>query len=343
MSAPSPVSAEARIITDVAEWNVLLAGPFRDGADIYHQPDFVALEAKRIGATPGLVVVEAAGHTIGLALLFRPIPGHPELCDATCVYGYNGLLFSGPSGEPVPQQALEAIERALYLRGCVAVFNRSHPLRPAQLPGRVVSGETLLLDLAAGEAAYVRGLAEGHAYDLRRMRADGLRAEVDADGRHLEAFHHMYLATMDRLGAAAGYRFPLEIVREHFRMPTNDAQLWVAWDGDRLAAGALFFRGRHCAHYHLSASDRTASKHPATKLILDAFIRSEISLGRREFLHLGGGVGAALDSLNQFKRGFGAKPVPFMLTRWIVRAADYDLLSEGHPDADYFPRYRQAR
>ena len=340
MTILDPVSSEASIVTDATEWQALIDGPFREVADIYHHPDFVALEARRLGATPGLVVAEVAGRTVGLSLLFRPIPGHPELFDATSVYGYNGLLYSGPTGEPVPLEALAAIERALYLRGCVAVFNRSHPLRPAQLPGRALSGETLLLDLAAGQDAYLHGLAEGHAYDLRRMRAAGLCAEVDREGKHLEAFHQMYLATMNRHGATAGYRFPLEVVRGHFRLPSNAAQLWLAWDGDRLAASALFFRGRHCAHYHLSASDRQASKHPATKLILDEFIRAEIALGKRKFLHLGGGVGAAVDSLNQFKRGFGAQPVPFVVTRWIVRPADYDLLSEGHADADYFPLYR---
>ena len=340
MTFLDPVSSEASIVTDAAEWQALIDGPFREVADIYHHPDFVALEARRLGATPGLVVAKVAGRTVGLSLLFRPIPGHPELCDATSVYGYNGLLYSGPTGEPAPLEALAAIERALYLRGCVAVFNRSHPLRPAQLPGRALSGETLLLDLAAGQDAYLHGLADGHAYDLRRMRADGLRAEVDMEGKYLEAFHQMYLATMNRHGATAGYRFPLEVVRGHFQLPSNAAQLWLAWDGDRLAASALFFRGRHCAHYHLSASDRQASKHPATKLILDAFIRSEIALGQRTSLHLGGGVGAAVDSLNQFKRSFGAKAVPFMLTRWIVRPADYDLLSEGLADADYFPLYR---
>jgi len=336
-------AAEARIVTDVAEWTALLAGPFRDAADIYHQPTFVALEARRIGAEPGLVVAESGGRLVALSLLFRPIPGHPGLCDATSVYGYNGLLCDGPLGAPAPQEAIEAIERALYLRGCVAVFNRSHPLRPAQLPGRKVAGETLLLDLGAGLPAYLAGLSDGHAYDLRRMRAEGLRAECDAEGRQLEAFHRLYLATMDRLGAAAGYRFPLEVVREQFAMPSNDAQLWLAWAGDRLAAAALFFRGRHCAHYHLSASDRQATRHPATKLVLDEFIRAEIAAGRREFLHLGGGVGGALDSLHQFKRGFGARSVPFQLTRWIVRPADYDLLGEGHADADYFPLYRSPR
>lgn len=321
----------------------MLAGPFRDCADVYHQPAFVALEARRLGGTPGLVVAEVAGYTVGLSLLFRPIPGNPDLCDATSVYGYNGLLFSGPLGVPAPQEALEAIERALYLRGCVALFNRSHPLRPAQLPGRAESGETLLLDLSVGLDAYVAGLSAGHAYDLRRMRAAGLRVEVDAEGKRLADFHRLYLTTMERLGASAGYHFPFEVVREHFRLPDSGAQLRLAWEEDRLAAAAIFFRGRHCAHYHLSASDRQASKHPATKLILDEFIRSEIALGSRRFLHLGGGVGGAVDSLNQFKRGFGAKPVPFHLTRWIVRPADYDLLCEGHADADYFPRYRSAR
>lgn len=341
MSAALPIEAEARIVTDVAEWKALLAGPFEPCADVYHHPDYVASEARRIGAVPAMVCAEAAGQWVGLPLLFRPIPGHPDLCDATSVYGYNGLLFSGLNGQPAPVELVVAIERALYLKGCVCFFDRSHPLRPGQLPGRRVVGETLMLDLRAGAGAYEAGLADGHAYDLRRMRAAGLRAEVDPDGRHLEAFHRMYLTTMDRLGASAGYRFPLEVVRDHFALPANDAQLWLAWADDRIAAAALFFRGPHCAHYHLSASDRQVTKHPATKLILDAFIRAEIALGRRDHLHLGGGVGAAVDSLHQFKRGFGAKPVPFLLTRWIIRPADYDLLSEGHPVDEFFPAYRR--
>jgi hypothetical protein len=343
VAEPVPLSAEARIVTDAGEWTALLAGPFREGADVYHQPGFVALEARRIGAQPALIVTEAAGQTVGLVLLLRAIPGHPGCCDATSVYGYNGLLYSGPAGESAPPEALEAIERALYLRGCVAVFSRSHPLRPAQLPGRAAAGETLLLDLAAGLPAYLAGLSDGHASDLRRMRAVGLRTQVDREGLHLEAFHRLYLATMDRLGATAGHRFPLEVVREHFEMASNDAQLWLARDGGRLAAAAIFFRGRHCAHYHLSASDRQASNHPATKLILDEFIRAEIKLGKRKFLHLGGGVGGAIDTLNRFKRGFGAKPVPFLLTRWIVRPADYDLLSQGLDDTGFFPVYRTVR
>lgn len=319
----------------------MLAGPFEQCADVYHHPDYVAKEARRIGAVPAMVCAEAAGQVVGLPLLFRPIAGHPDLCDAVSVYGYNGLLFSGLPGQLAPVGLIAAIERALYQRGCVSLFNRGHPLRPAQLPGRCLVGETLVLDLRAGAAAYEAGLSAGHAYDLRRMRAAGLRAEADPDGRHLEAFHRMYLATMDRLGASAGYRFPLEDVRDHFALPANDAQLWLAWADDRLAASALFFRGRHCAHYHLSASDRQATKHPATKLILDAFIRAEIALGRRDHLHLGGGVGGAVDSLHRFKRGFGARPVPFLLTRWIVRPADYDLLCEGHPVGEFFPAYRR--
>lgn len=339
MNNPLTVTAEGRIITDSAEWQTLVDGPFRDCSDVFHQAAFVWSEARRLGATPGLVLTQAEGHSVGLALLFRDIPGHPGICDATSVYGYNGLLFSGRSGEPVPQGAIEAIERMLYLRGCVAVFNRGHPLRPAQLPGRKVAGETILVDLAAGLDAYEQGLATGHRYWLRRMRADGVRAELDVGGKNIDVFHRMYFDTMERLGASAGYLFPFDYIREQFAMPSNDAQLWFAWVDGRPAAASLFFRGRHCGHYHLSASDRTVTKQPATKLILDEFIRAEIALGHRAFLHLGGGVGAAVDSLNQFKRGFAGRPVPFTLTRWIVRPSDYDLLSEGHA-ADFFPAYR---
>ena len=177
MAASVPLSAEARIVTDVAEWTALLAGPFREGSDIYHQPDFVALEARRIGALPALIVTEAGGHTVGLMLLLRAIPGHPGHCDATSVYGYNGLLYSGPAGESAPPEALEAIERALYLRGCVAVFNRSHPLRPAQLPGRAAAGERVAQGNVAQRVEHRLQVAHVHPALGRRTGIAGLGHE----------------------------------------------------------------------------------------------------------------------------------------------------------------------
>ena len=89
----------------------------------------------------------------------------------------------------------------------------------------------------------------------------GLTALAAVGARHMDEAPALRLQRFAKLGTIdlrIDYLRPG--ISEHFEMPSNDAQLWLAWDGDRLAAAAMFFRGRHCAHYHLSASDRKASR-----------------------------------------------------------------------------------
>ena len=328
------------MLTDAPAWDAALGFCACEMLDVFHLYAFVALEAARIGGWPALLYLRHAVGNFALPLILRPIPGQEGLCDATSVYGYNGCLSSGPVDDATRAQVADAFGRALDRRGCVSVFNRGHPFLPPIIPEAKRIGETLYVDLAAGESDYERGLSDGHHYEIRKLRESGIRLERDTVGRHTDAFHGLYMDTMRRRGAGIGYHFTPEYVRQLLERRELGGELHLAWSGDQLAAAALFLRHGRISHYHLSASAVGATRYPAIKLILDEFIRSEIRSGRTQKLHLGGGVGGATDSLHQFKRGFAGKPVPYYQTRWIIRPADYARLSAGKADNGFFPLYR---
>lgn len=331
---------EAEILTDDSLWAAVLGACQCDLLDVFHLYAYVALEAARLGGWPILLHLRHAGTGFAMPLILRAIPGQDTLCDATSVYGYNGCIGNGPLDDLTRRQIAESFARALAKAGCVSVFNRGHPFLPPVIPDAMRIGTTFYVDLAAGEAAYEQHLSHGHAYSLRKMRDADIRVEHDRELRHLAAFHRIYGQTMDRRGASAGYYFEEGYLRQLLGRPELGGELHHAWSGDELVAGCVFLRHGRAAHYHLSASARGASKHPATKLILDTFIRSEIRSGRSHRLHLGGGIGGADDTLAEFKRGFAGKPVPYYQTRWIIRPDDYARLSHGKADNGFFPLYR---
>jgi hypothetical protein len=339
------MNTKVEILTEAISWSAALGSFVRELPDVFHFYDYVALEAKRLGGRPVMLLMRCDASFFAIVFILRDIPRQQGLCDATSVYGYNGCLSSAPPSELTKTKVADAFGRALYKLGCVCIFNRGHPFLPAVLPNALKAGETVYVDLVAGESAYDQGLSKGHSYEVRKLKQSGVRIEHDRGLHHLDEFYRAYAATMDRVGASSYYYFGQEYFRQLLTNPALGGELHLAWAGDQLAAGSIFLRSSKLTHYHLSASTPGVTKLPATKLILDEFIRSEIRNGRSEKLHLGGGVGGKIDSLFEFKRAFAGKTVPYYQTRWIIRPVDYANLSAGKTDTDtdtgFFPLYRK--
>jgi hypothetical protein len=56
-------------------------------------------------------------------------------------------------------------------------------------------------------------------------------------------------------------------------------------------------------------------------------------------LNLGGGITPG-DALEEFKRGFANRQIPWQTSEIICDAAKYASLSESHPPGPFFPAYR---
>jgi hypothetical protein len=332
----------AEMITDPSAWDEALATCDCEFTDVFHQHAYMAIEAARLSGRAVLLHLLSHGKGFALPLIFRKIPDQANLCDATSAYGYSGCVYGTSADKALKVEIADSFARKLYIAGCVSVFGRGHPFIAPLIPSTIEVGETIFVDLKAGEQAYEKELAKGHLYEIRKLRGSGIRLEHDTLGAHLNEFHRIYIETMVRCGAAMSYHFTADYLRQLLARPELGAELHLAWSNTQLVAGALFLRHRKLSHYHLSASVPGVTKYPATKLILDEFIRNEIRRGHSEKLHLGGGVGAVTDSLSRFKRGFAGKPTPYHQTRWIIRPVDYDRLSAGKTDTGFFPRYRNS-
>lgn len=327
------------IIRSNPSWDACIA-QFKQ-RDVFHSFEYVNLEAHRQGGAPVLVHANVGSAAIALPLIVRSVDAPGNHFDATSAYGYNGVLSSDAPAR-VTGSLYSAIESALVAMRIVCVFNRGHPFCALDLPSTCVTGQTLAVDLTRDIQEYERCLETGHRQQIKKLRSY-IRLEKDTSRQFLPEFHALYTTTMLRRNAASHYMFSLEYLHGVLDAAAPGASLELAWNGDRLAAASIFLRSDDLAHYHLSGSDPTASKHPAIKLIIDNVIREESALGKRRWLHLGGGLGGSSDTLYAFKAGFGATSLPFSVSRWILNHQVYEKLCTlaGKPtDGVFFPAYR---
>lgn len=329
--------------SDDAGWADLLAsaGPH----DVYHLPGYHRVAEASCWGEAWLHVVGDGRSWIALPLLLRPIEGAPGCCDATSVYGYAGPITSAA---PVDPDLVAGFHRTLHEglveRGAVSLFARLHPLleQPPQLAGMGELerlGDTVSIDLLQPPEAQLAAYRRNHRRDLARLERKGYRTTIIDGPGDLRAFAALYHENMRRVHAKPQYFFDAA----HFARLAGALGPALAMaschQDDRLVGGALFMRHGPIVQYHLGAvCDRHVAAAPAKQLI-DAARRHFHAAGA-EVLHLGGGRGAAEDSLFHFKAGFSPRRHAFRIWRWIIDADAYGMLAEGKAATDFFPAYR---
>lgn len=328
-------------LEDAGAWDEVVEAA---GADVFHRSWFHRLARLRGEGEPQLFVWRTASVLVIVPLLFRDIPGGVG-CDVTSVYGYVGPAVHGSPRPGDVAQFRTALTQALEAKDVVSVFSRLHPLcdRRGWLEGLgsvEASGLTLAVPLngtdADGESRY-RG---SHRREIRRLHEQGY--SVHDEAQSVDAFHELYAAAMDRLGAGSRYAFS----SEHIRMLIDDGgmKLLVVRRAEEVAAAGLFTRGELGSHYFLSGTDPAHRKLAPSKLLVHA----GCSWARRHgaaWMHLGGGVGGSQDSLYRFKAGFGAQPYVFHTWRWVINPKRYRRLCQRagvDPKDAFFPAYRRG-
>jgi serine/alanine adding enzyme len=159
----------------------------------------------------------------------------------------------------------------------------------------------------------------------------------------------LYEATMQRVNAAAFYRFPLAYYDLVKRTLAANTRIFLVKYEEKTVAAAVFFVGGDTVHYHLSGSYAEAQQLAPNNLLLH-----EVALwGQRHGfrrLHLGGGRSNAPDDpLLGFKKRVSKQVVPFYVGRQIHDQEQYDELcwlwqrqyGESMPPS-YFPPYRAS-
>lgn len=327
--------------------------------DFYHLPRYTRLAATHDGGRPEAVLVTGEGGYFFLPYLVRGLDELPWLAregdglqDVASAYGYPGPL----AREDAPgflRAAVGLWVEAMRRRGTVSGFVRLHPLLPPPLGPLAEFGEitrrgaTVSLDLAWGEEESWRELSHGHRQDIKKARSRGFGVWFDQGPGALRELAELYRETMARLGADDYYHFPPAYFRE--LETALGGRLWVGTvrdTADTALAAAAFVECAGILQYHLAGTRTSALGGAPTKLLLHEAGRWGGERGLHT-LHLGGGRGAAEDSLFAFKAGFSHRRHDFFTWELVFLKDAYRTLearrrASAPPDMrpGFFPAYR---
>ena len=149
-------------------------------------------------------------------------------------------------------------------------------------------------------------------------------------------FLDLYEQTMRRAAAADHYFFGAPYFDRVLAAERTWLALLAAPDG-ALAAASIAAVSDGYLHYYLSGSADSQLRDSPMKNVVAALVELAAELGLP--LNLGGGISRG-DALEEFKRGFANRELPWRTSELICNREAYERLSTGHGGAGFFPAYR---
>jgi len=329
--------------------------------EVYQRPDYVAFEARRLGGTAQALIALDGDREVLLPHVLRPCdPLFPadtvRADDVTSPHGYAGMLLSEPARDRgFLRIVLKAFSEALRDRGVVSAFFRMNPILNDGLmdllpPDLVIDlGDCVVVDLGLDEAAVRRAITKKTRQSATRARRHGYGVAFTALSGVLDEVVAIYGETMDRVEAKDAYRFP----RSYFEAlaDRHDVHCAVVRRDHEIAAACLFFEAGGIVQAHLGGTLNTHLHASPFLLALHEAIFWARSRGNR-WLHLGGGLGGADDSLLRFKSNFSPLRRRIFALRIVSDPAAYERLvtlrqarrcaSDNAAPTAFFPAYRAA-
>ncbi len=329
MAEPGAAEAMAELIADRGEAAV--------DDQFFRSREFLDAE----GATHTLRIL--AGEDELLApLIVRQIGAGPER-DAISPYGYPGFarrVRSHPSIARVSTDSAKGIDPSVVdfsATGLVSAFLRQ---RLDLVP---LAGTTQRNVVQVADPALAPKSRPSDRRQVRRNLESGYRLELvpgtETSAAQRAGFLDLYEQTMRRTRAAAHYFFPPAYFDRVLAADRTWLALAAAPDG-ALAAASLAAVSDGFLHYYLSGSadshlHDSPMKNVVTRLVEHA---TELALP----LNLGGGISAG-DALEEFKRGFANREIPWQTSEIICDQEKYTSLSGSRPPGQFFPAYRAPR
>jgi hypothetical protein len=320
------------------------------GEDFFRSRPFLDAE----GVTHTLRITSEEGELMA-PLIVQEIDGAPER-DAISPYGYPGLTPVSDRHldrlqRPDPVRAsdidhtgagsmsdapLEATEIDFSDIGLVTIFLR-HTLAEPPLAGASERNVVQIADPTL--PAKSRGSDRNQINkNLRRGYEVRIVPGPDVSEDERAGFLAVYEETMRRTAAAARYFF----TAGYFDLILSSPQTWLALALDPdgvVAAASIAARSDGFLHYYLSGSADANLRDSPMKNVVASLVELSGKLGLP--LNLGGGI-ARGDRLEEFKRGFANRELPWCTSELVCDAEAYERLSAGRPAGDFFPAYRAS-
>jgi hypothetical protein len=284
--------------------------------------------------------IEAAEAELLAPLIVRGIDGGPER-DAISPYGYPGIAPS--SDEPdidhiragsMSDAPLDPAAIDFSATGLVTVFLR-HTLGEPPLRGASERNVVQIADPAL--PAKSRGSDRNQINkNLRRGYALELVPGQRTSSAQRAAFLAAYEQTMRRAGATQRYFFGAAYFDRILEFPRSWLALAQAPDGT-IAAASIAAVSDGYLHYYLSGSADSHLRDSPMKNVVASL--AELASELRLPLNLGGGISRG-DRLEEFKRGFANRELPWHSSEIVADPIVYARLSSGRDAGGFFPAYR---
>jgi len=313
--------------------------------DFYHLAEYHQLENS---GKPLLIYFSSKKTSLALPVILRPIDG-TAYYDLTSVYGYAGPLSNKENPD---EQTIKDFQKALlhYLDSLrvVSVFSRLHPLFSNQesflsgLGNVVDTNQTVGIDLSLPEQEQKRQYAHSVKNHINRLKRKNVVVKKEQTQEAMDLFIEIYRENMKRVNASDMYFFSNDYFYRFLKKLS--AALFLAYYEGKAISGSLVTTCNGIVQPHLSATLNEYLRWSPLKLVWD-FIRIDAIEKKEKWLHLGGGVGGADDTLFQFKAQFSDMRFSFKTWRYIHDKETYvRLVSEKQVNqvlpSSFFPLYR---
>lgn len=332
--------------------------------DVYHLPEYVYLEAKRIHAIPEAILITEDDKLFFLPYLLRRCDplfcgnlATPEIFDVVSPYGYPGILLSQAAANAPNflELALNQLISDFQKKQVCSAFFRLHPILNQNLSeiysGDIchITGETISVDLRLSQEEIWSQTRSDHRKDINRLKRAGLVAKIVPFNQYIDEFIAMYKETMDRAGAAKLYYFDSDFFSSLLTLGEN-LHLAIVESEGQMACGCLITECDGIVQTYLGGTKQQFLKQSPDKLLFD-YVRFWAKERGNTVFHLGGGAGSSKDGVYNFKAGFSKQRYRFLTLRLItdeekyrnlveLRAKALNTKAEELLNSTYFPAYR---
>lgn len=317
--------------------------------DIYHRCGWVRASSLIEKGTPKIISANFEDKKVFIPVIVRNIDA--VYWDAISTYGYGGPLIDPKLTCDEVDAIFKEIQQFLYLNNCVSLFLRLHPILNfnwnVKIGSTVTHGPTLVSDLTKDESEHWSETQNQHRRGIRKALKAGITTRCERfDGSNIDTFLKIYTETMVSVNAHDFYFFDREYFGNLAKNLPNSLLLITAYDDELAVASSLYTTddSSKIIQYHLGGTLNSYRKLQPSKLITHV-ARDWGRKNNYHFLHLGGGVGANLDSLYYYKKGFSSYELDFQTYRMITNSDIYNELTKlagnENSNSTFFPLYRK--
>ena len=325
------------------QWNAIVRS--MNQYDFYHLAEYHQLEHS---GQPLLLYFSSKTTKLVLPVILRPVCG-TEYCDLTSVYGYAGPLSNH---EKLDEHTMREFQKELLnffdSYKIISAFTRLHPFFNNQelllsgLGETVNTNQTVGIDLSVPELEQKRQYSHSVRNNINRLKRRNVVVKKAETREDIDIFIKIYKENMIRVNASEIYFFPNDYF--YWFIDELPSTLFLAYYEQQAISGSLFTSCNGIVQPHLSVTLNEFLRWSPLKLVWNC-IRIDAIEKNEKWLHLGGGVGGADDSLFQFKTQFSDLRFLFKTWRYIHNEEIYtQLVSEKYfdiiPKSSFFPLYR---